>query len=103
MADNVIKKMEKRQADEDRMIQQYEAEMERRQQALEEERQQKHRAEQQQMRDFLQKQVEEKRKREQDDQSNVNAQAAMWNVDKANWDVEEQRLKERINKINKEN
>lgn len=47
--------------------------------------------------------MDDKKRREQDEQSNVNAQATMWNVDKANWDVEEQRLKDRINRINKEN
>lgn len=55
------------------------------------------------MRQFLAKQMEEKRKRECDDKANIDQQATMWQVDKQNYDDEEQRLRERINRINKDN
>ena len=45
----------------------------------------------------------EKKQREDEERSNIDAQANMWNMDKKNWEVEESRLKARIDKINKEN
>jgi hypothetical protein len=47
--------------------------------------------------------VNEKQNREKNDKENINQQAEMWNLDKQNWDVEEKRLKEKINKINSDN
>ena len=85
------------------MIARYENEMERRQLALENERQLKYREEQARMRDFLAQQMADKRRREEEERSNIDAQANMWNLDKKNWEVEESRLKARIDKINKEN
>ena len=38
-----------------------------------------------------------------DEKSNIDQQAKMWQTDKQNYEVEEQRLKDRINKINKDN
>lgn len=55
------------------------------------------------MRQFLAEQMAEKKRREDEDRSNIDAQANMWNLDKQNWEVEESRLKARIDKINKEN
>lgn len=55
------------------------------------------------MRDFLAAQVSEKASREKQDKENIDQQAMMWQVDKQNYDEEEKRLKERINKINKDN
>ena len=55
------------------------------------------------MRVFLAQQVEEKKKRENDEKSNIDQQAGIWNVDKRNWDAEESRLKGRINQINLDN
>lgn len=55
------------------------------------------------MRVFLAQQVEEKKKRENDEKSNIDQQAQIWNVDKKNWDAEESRLKNRITQINLDN
>ena len=52
------------------------------------------------MRYFLAKQVQEKEDREKNDKDNINQQAEMWNLDKENYDIEEKRLRDRINKIN---
>jgi len=48
-------------------------------------------------------QVQEKAARERNDKENIDQQAKMWELDKQNYDEEEKRLKERINKINKDN
>ena len=42
----------------------------------------------------------EKAEREKGDKANIDQQAKMWSLDKQNYDEEEKRLKERINKIN---
>jgi hypothetical protein len=55
------------------------------------------------MREFLAAQVQEKRDREKNDKENINQQAEMWSLDKANYDEEEKRLRDRINQINKDN
>jgi len=55
------------------------------------------------MRQFLAQQVAEKQHREKLDKENIDQQAKMWEVDKQNYDEEEKRLRERINRINKEN
>ena len=74
-----------------------------RQRQLEEGRQQKMKNDQARMRVFLAQQVEEKKKRENDEKSNIDQQASIWNVDKQNWDAEEGRLKNRITQINHDN
>ena len=103
MADNVLRKMEARQNFEDNMISRYEQEKEVRQRQLEEGRQQKMKNDQARMRVFLAQQVEEKKKRENDEKSNIDQQAQIWNLDKQNWDAEENRLKSRISQINNDN
>jgi hypothetical protein len=45
----------------------------------------------------------EKQRRENDEKSNIDMQAKMWETDKHNWEEEERRLKNRINKINRDN
>lgn len=45
----------------------------------------------------------EKVEREKADKDNINQQARMWDLDKKNYDEEEKRLKERIDKINTDN
>ena len=55
------------------------------------------------MRAFLAQQVAEKQQRENDEKSNLDMQAKMWETDKQNWEEEERRLKARIGKINREN
>ena len=47
--------------------------------------------------------MEEKKKRENDEKSNIDIQAKMWETDKKNWEEEERRLKSRINNINRDN
>ena len=47
--------------------------------------------------------MEEKKKRENDEKSNIDVQAKMWETDKKNWEEEERRLKSRINNINRDN
>lgn len=42
----------------------------------------------------------EKKNREMNDKENINQQAEMWDIDKKNYEQEEKRLRERINKIN---
>ena len=51
------------------------------------------------MRSFLADQVREKQARERADKENIGQQAQMWNLDKQNWELEEKRLKEKMNKI----
>ena len=55
------------------------------------------------MREYLAQQVLEKAEREKGDKANIDQQAKMWCLDKQNYDEEEKRLKQRINKINKDN
>ena len=45
----------------------------------------------------------EKKAREDEDKANIDQQAMMWAQDKRNYDEEENRLKDRINRINKDN
>lgn len=45
----------------------------------------------------------EKKAREANDKENINQQADMWNLDKKNYEEEEKRLRDRINKINADN
>jgi len=47
--------------------------------------------------------MEEKRRRENDEKSNIDMQARMWETDKQNYEEEERRLKNRIMKINLDN
>ena len=85
------------------MLIRYENEKEARYKALEDRRAQRQREEQEKLRNFLAQQVAEKKAREANDKENINQQAKMWNLDKANWEVEEKRLKEKIDKINSDN
>ena len=103
MAGNVLAKMEQKQKHEDDMLLRYEAEKEMRQRQLEERRAARQREEQERMRKFLEQQCLEKKERERNDKENINQQAEMWNLDKQNYDMEEKRLRERINKINHDN
>jgi hypothetical protein len=45
----------------------------------------------------------EKKEREANDKENINQQAQMWNLDKQNYEEEEKRLRNRINRINADN
>jgi uncharacterized membrane protein YfhO len=103
MADNVLSKMDAKQKFEDDMLQRYEHEREMRHRQMEERRMQRGKAEQEKMRTFLSQQVNEKVNREKNDKENIDQQARMWELDKKNYEEEEKRLKERINKINKDN
>ena len=44
-----------------------------------------------------------KKERENDERRNIDEQAMMWRTDKENYEEEERRVKERINKINRDN
>ena len=103
MADTVLKKMEDRAAFEDKMINRYQSEMEKRTNMLMEARNKRYKEDQDKMREFLRKQIEDKRMREKDEKSNIDAQARMWELDKDNWAKEENRLKNQIDSINKDN
>ena len=103
MAGNVLEKMEKKQKEEDDMLIRYENEREMRQRQLEEKRAKRAKEEQERMRAFLADQVRDKQNREKADKENINQQAQMWSLDKQNWELEEKRLKERINKIQMDN
>lgn len=103
MADNVLSKMDAKQKFEDDMLQRYENEREMRHRQMEERRTQRAKAEQEKMRNFLSQQVTEKASREKNDKENIDQQARMWELDKKNYEEEEKRLKERINKINMDN
>lgn len=61
------------------------------------------RQEQEKMRVFLAQQIDEKKKRENDEKSNIDMQARMWQTDKENWEEEDKRLKTRISQINRDN
>ena len=103
MADTVIKGMDERQAQEDDKIRRYELEKEMRERMEDERRLRKIKENQMQMRSFLNKQCEEKKTRETMEKVLNDEQAKMWNQDKQNYEEEERRLNEKINKINKEN
>lgn len=103
MADNVLSKMDAKQKFEDEMLARYENEREMRHRQMEERRMQRQKAEQEKMREFLAQQVQEKASREKQDKENIDQQAKMWELDKKNYEEEEKRLRERINKINKDN
>ena len=47
--------------------------------------------------------MREKKEREDIEKDNLNNQAKMWEVDRQNYKEEEKRLKDKIDKINKEN
>ena len=55
------------------------------------------------MRDFLAKQMNEKKHREDMEKALNDEQAVMWKQDYRNYNEEERRLNDKINKINKEN
>ena len=55
------------------------------------------------MRDFLAKQMEEKKSRENMEKALNDEQAVMWKSDLENYENEEKRLNDKINRINKEN
>lgn len=55
------------------------------------------------MRDFLAKQMDEKKHRENLEKELNDEQAVMWKQDHRNYNEEERRLNDKINKINKEN
>ena len=55
------------------------------------------------MRSFLAQEMQEKQRRENEEKSNIDMQAKMWQTDKENWEEEEKRLKNRIDKINRDN
>lgn len=103
MADSVLQKMANRQKYEDDMLARYNNERELRMRQIEEKRAERIRQEQEKMRSFLSSQMEEKRKRENDDKSNIDIQAKMWETDNKNWEEEETRLKNRIRQINQDN
>lgn len=103
MADTVIKNMDERQRDEDDKIRRYEMEKEMRERMEDEKKYNKVKSEQQRMRDFLAKQMDEKRHRENLEKALNDEQAVMWKQDHRNYNEEERRLNDKINKINKEN
>lgn len=55
------------------------------------------------MKQILDRQIQEKKEREEIEKANLDAQAKMWELDKQNHEEEQRRLREKINKINKEN
>ena len=55
------------------------------------------------MRGFLARQMEEKKHREQMEKALNDEQAVMWKQDLDNYEAEEQRLNDKIKRINKEN
>ena len=81
----------------------FEREREARLVALEQRRAEKAAAEKERMRQYLAAQVQEKQEREKNDKENINQQAQMWAIDKQNYQLEEQRLKEKIDKIKMDN
>ena len=85
------------------MLMRFEREREARLVALEQRRAEKAAAEKERMRSYLAAQVQEKQEREKNDKENINQQAQMWAIDKQNYQLEEQRLKEKIDKIKMDN
>ena len=85
------------------MLMRFEREREARLVALEQRRAEKAAAEKERMRQYLAAQVQEKQEREKNDKENINQQAQMWAIDKQNYQLEEQRLKEKIDKIKMDN
>lgn len=103
MADTVIKNMDERQRDEDDKIKRYEMEKEMRERMEDEKKYNRTKTEQQRMRDFLAKQMDEKKHRENLEKELNDEQAVMWKQDHRNYNEEERRLNDKVNKINKEN
>ncbi len=103
MADTVIKSMDDRQREEEDKIRRYEMEKEMRERMEDEKKYNKVKTEQQRMRDFLGKQMNEKKHRENLEKALNDEQAVMWKQDHRNYNEEERRLNDKINKINKEN
>ena len=103
MADTVIKNMDDRARDEEDKIRRYEMEKEMRERMEDEKKFNKVKSEQQRMRDFLAKQMNEKKHREDMEKALNDEQAVMWKQDYRNYNEEERRLNDKINKINKEN
>lgn len=103
MADTVIKTMDDKQRDEEDKIRRYEMEKEMRERLEDERRLKKIKEEQRRMREFLNKQMDEKKHRENLEKALNDEQATMWKADQRNYNEEERRLNEKINKINKEN
>ena len=91
------------QKNEDDMLARYENEKEFRERQLEEFRARKRQEDQENMRSFLRSQMNAKKERENDERRNIDEQAMMWRTDKENYEEEERRVKERINKINRDN
>jgi len=60
-------------------------------------------AEKEEMRKLLAQQMEEKRQREAMDKADNDQQAEIWRKDKENYELEEQRLNDKIKKINVDN
>lgn len=85
------------------MLARYENEKEFRERQLEELRARKRQDDQENMRNFLKSQMNAKKDRENDERKNIDEQASMWRTDKENYEEEERRVKERINKINRDN
>lgn len=103
MAGDVIKNQTEKQKAEDEALIRYEMERELRMREEDRAKQEREKREKQEMADLLMRQVEEKRNREKAFKLNQDEQALLWAKDKANYESEETRLRNKIKEINSEN
>lgn len=100
MADGVLKELDIQQQKEDQMIARYEREREAKLRRQEDEKVAKKKNDQGIMRATLKSQFEQKKAAEKEAKVDMNKQADMWKKEREIWQVEDQRLQNKIKKIN---
>ena len=103
LASDVIAKQQDRKRAEDDNLMRYEMEKEMRARLEDERRAARIQAEKDEMRKLLGQQMDEKRAREAAEKALNDEQAVIWKKDKENYELEEQRLQNKIKAINKDN
>lgn len=101
LATDVLAKQQSRIMQEKEALQAYEMEKEMRARLEDERRQERERKEKEQMRILLSKQMREKQDREALEKAHNDEQATIWKTDKKNYELEEERLTQKIASINK--
>ena len=103
LASDVIAKQQERKRAEDDNLMRYEMEKEMRARLEDERKAARIQAEKDEMRKLLGQQMDEKRAREAAEKALNDEQAVIWKKDKENYELEEQRLQNKIKAINKDN
>ena len=100
MADGVLKELDIQQQKEDQMIARQERDREAKLRRQEDEKVAKKKNDQGIMRATLKSQFEQKKAAEKEAKVDMNKQADMWKKEREIWQVEDQRLQNKIKKIN---